>query len=171
MNRLLRNISFVVGVLTMPLISCGSGGVDPNAANANAGCESATADLLTETATMLPGRACQNCHKDGGQAPAADVRWTVSGTVYSSATAACNSGGVAGATVEILTASGSVQATLTTNAAGNFYTTQAVTFPLRARVKKGAMTAEMSTPQANGNCASCHAKPGVSGAPGRLYLQ
>ena len=60
---------------------------------------------------------------------------------------------------------------LINNAAGNFYTTQAVTFPLRARVKKGAMTAEMSTPQANGNCASCHAKPGVSGAPGRLYLQ
>lgn len=157
-------------VLSIQVGACG-GGPDPNAANANAGCEEAPADLLMSKETMLPGRVCLNCHREGGQATQPSLRWTIAGTVFSSASAGCNDGGVAGATVEILTQSGSVQLTLKTNAAGNFYSLTPVTFPLRARVSMaGKATQEMSTPQLSGSCASCHAKPGLSGAPGRLFI-
>ena len=161
------SIAFLLSALIAPFTGCG-GGVDPAAANAVAGCEAATSEQLAEGATMLPGRACMNCHKAGGQA--AEHPFSVAGTVYSSATANCNSGGVSGATVEILKMDGSVQLTLTTNAVGNFYSHDPVTFPLKARVKMGTKTQEMSGAQASGNCAQCHAKPGLSGAPGRIYL-
>jgi hypothetical protein len=162
------SLAFLLAALVGPLAACG-GGVDPVAANAVAGCEAASAASLMTGATMLPGRACQNCHKTGGQA--AERVFTVAGTVFAGFGDACDKGGVSGATVEILNASGSVQLTLTTNAVGNFYSESAVTLPLRARVKlAGKTTQEMSTPQQSGNCASCHAKPGISGAPGRIFI-
>lgn len=155
------------------LAACGgsSGGtVDVTKAAAGGGCETATAALLGENETMLPGRLCGNCHRAGGQA--AEEIWTVSGTVYSNpATTTCNSGGVSGAKVEILNAAGAVQFTLTTNSAGNFYSKQAVTFPMRARVTANGKTLEMATAQTSGNCASCHQVPSTGGAPGRVYIQ
>ena len=163
------SIAFLLAAVVSPLAGCG-GGIDPVAANAVAGCETATADQLVAGATMLPGRACGNCHKAGGQA--AEHIFTVAGTVYSNPMGSCNSGGVANATVEILKMDGSVQMTLTTNAVGNFYSHDPVMFPLKARVKAtGKTTLEMAGAQSSGNCASCHAKPGLSGAPGRIYIQ
>lgn len=167
-KRMSLSFAFLLAALTGPLSACG-GGVDPAGANAVAGCEAASATALTTGASMLPGRACINCHKTGGQA--AEQPFTVAGTVFAGFGDACDKGGVAGATVEILNASGSVQLTLTTNAVGNFYSESMVTFPIRARIKAtGKTTQEMSTPQQSGNCATCHAKPGLSGAPGRLYI-
>lgn len=166
-KRMSYSIAFLLSAVLAPIAGCG-GGVDPASANAVAGCEAATSDQLAAGATMLPGRACMNCHKAGGQA--AEHVFTVAGTVFSSATGNCNSGGVAGATVEILKADGSVQLTLTTNAVGNFYSHDPVMLPLKARVKQGAKVQEMSNPMSNGNCAQCHAKPGLSGAAGRIYL-
>ena len=162
------SIAFLLSAVLAPMAGCG-GGVDPVAANAVAGCEAATSEQLAEGATMLPGRACINCHKTGGQA--AEHLFSVAGTVYASATGNCNTGGISGATVEILKMDGSVQLTLTTNAVGNFYSHDPVTLPLKARVKMGTKVLEMSGAQASGNCAQCHAKPGLSGAPGRIYLQ
>jgi hypothetical protein len=150
--------------------SSGSGSVDPVAAGATAGCETASTALLATEPTMLPGRACLNCHSASGSASDSDVRWTVAGTVYSSAGALCNSGGVAGATVEILKSDGSVQATLTTNSAGNFYTLAPIQFPMRARVTLGTKKVEMAGLQTSGNCATCHAQPASGGAPGRIYI-
>lgn len=161
------SLAFLLAALVGPFAACG-GGVDPVAANAVAGCEAASATALTPGATMLPGRACINCHKTGGQA--AERIFSVAGTVYAGFGDACDKG-IAGATVEILNASGTVQLTLTTNAVGNFYSESPITLPLRARVKAaGKTTQEMSTPQQSGNCASCHAKPGISGAPGRIFI-
>lgn len=167
MTKMRRTLSSLALVL---LAACGGGKVDPTAANANAGCETATDALLKEDGDMLPGRACNNCHKAGGQASESDVRWTVAGTVYGSATSMCNSGGIAGAKVEILNMDGSVQFSLTTNAAGNFYTTQAVKTPLRAKVTKDGKSQEMFGGRTTGNCASCHRIPGTDGATGRIYL-
>jgi len=167
-KRTSLSFAFLLAALIGPLAGCG-GGVDPVAANAVAGCEAASATALTTGDNMLPGRACLNCHKTGGQA--SEEVFTVAGTVFAGFGDACDKGGVAGATVEILNASGSVQLTLTTTASGNFYSRSPVTFPIRARIKAtGKTTQEMSTPQQSGNCASCHAKPGLSGAPGRLYI-
>lgn len=150
--------------------ACGGSKVDPVAANAGAGCETATASLLEENETMLPGRACNNCHKAGGQADESDVRWTVAGTVFGSMTAMCNTGGVSGAKVDILTMDGTVQFSLTTNAVGNFYTTQAVKLPLRAKVTKNGKTQEMFGMPTTGNCASCHQVPGSQGTSGRIFI-
>jgi hypothetical protein len=162
------SLAFLLAAVLGPFSACG-GGVDPVGANAVAGCEAASAAALMTGESMLPGRACLNCHKTGGQA-SGEV-FTVAGTVFAGFGDACDKGGIAGATVEILNASGSVQLTLTTNSVGNFHSTSPVTFPLRARVKAaGKTTQEMSTPQQSGNCASCHAKPGISGAPGRIFI-
>lgn len=162
------SFAFLLAAALGSFSACG-GGVDPVGANAVAGCEAASAAALVTGDTMLPGRACLNCHKTGGQA--AEAPFTVAGTVFAGFGDACDKGGVAGAKVEILNASGSVQLTLTTNSVGNFYSSANVTLPLRARVSvAGKTTQEMSTPQQSGNCASCHAKPGISGAPGRIYI-
>lgn len=171
MTMMRRTLSLLASLI---LASCGGGGggstVDPVAAAATAGCETAAATQLAVGDNMLPGRACNNCHKAGGQAAEADARWTVAGTVFGSPTSMCNSGGVAGAKVEILDKDGKVQVTLTTTSSGNFFTTQAVTFPVRARVSKDGKTQEMFGPRMSGNCASCHQIPAVQGAPGRIYL-
>lgn len=148
---------------------CGKESVDPAAAQSLAGCESPSGQALAAGPLMLPGNACLNCHKQGGQASEGDVRWSVAGTVFGSATAACSTG-LSGVTVEILRQDGSVQLTLTTNETGNFYASSAVTLPLRARVKKGTMVREMAGIQQSGNCASCHSNPGTGGAPGRIFL-
>ena len=95
----------------------------------------------------------------------------MSGTVFGSSSASCNTGGVAGVKVEIFEgASTTAKLTLTTNAAGNFRSSQAVTFPIRARISKDGKTQEMFGMMATGNCASCHQNPGLSGAPGRIFL-
>jgi hypothetical protein len=136
---------------------------------ANAGCEAPTPANLETGATMLPGRVCEDCHTQNGQSP---LVWTASGTVFNHPTDPCDPGGVAGVTVEILDAAGTVQATLTTNQAGNFYTgdTQ-LSFPIRARIfGPDGTRQEMQNAQPTGACASCHQVPSPAGAPGRITL-
>ncbi|MCS6913574.1 MAG: hypothetical protein RMK29_14105 [Myxococcales bacterium] len=159
-------------LLSLALVACGQGGggyvVDEVAAMATANCEASTSALRAPNAEMLPGRICGACHRAGGQAD--HHIWTVAGTVYGSPSASCNSGGLAGVKVEILKMNGSVQATLTTNRVGNFFTSQPIEFPIRVRLSKDGKMAEMISPQRTGACASCHQNPGLSGAPGRVYL-
>ncbi len=169
MGRLRRMVPILFSLLLLPAFGCG-GAVDPDAARATAGCEPATSAELAESTTMLPGRACLNCHTQGGQAGDADVRWTAAGTVFGSINAACNTGGIPGVTVDILDAAGKTQISLTTNAAGNFFTLAPLTFPLRARLSKNGKTQEMAELQVTGNCHSCHAQPPANTAPGRLFL-
>jgi cytochrome c553 len=159
--------------LALALAACGNPGggktVDELAAGAAANCEPSTTALKATGENMLPGRICGNCHRAGGQA--ANFPWTVSGTIYGSTSASCNTGGLAGVKVEIFEgASMNAKLTLTTNSAGSFYSSQAVTFPIRARVSKDGKTQEMFGQMATGNCASCHQNPGLSGAPGRIFL-
>lgn len=157
-------------VSSLLLFTMGCEKADPDAAKSLAGCESPNAAQLALGPNMLPGNACLNCHRTGGQASEADALWSVAGTVYSSNTSGCGSGAVGSATVEILNADGSVQFKTTTNEVGNFFATTALKTPFRARVTKGSMMREMMTPQITGNCASCHAIPAAGGAPGRIFL-
>jgi mono/diheme cytochrome c family protein len=60
--------------------------------------------------------------------------------------------------------------TLTPNAAGNFFTAVAVTFPFRAKVTYQGRERIMVAAQSNGSCNACHTQNGASGAPGRITL-
>lgn len=91
---------------------------------------------------MLPGQDCLACH-DGAQA----LRWTVAGTWSR-----------AGATVTLADSRGRT-VTLTTNQVGNFYTSQALAFPLTARV--GGQ--QMPDPVTYGGCNRCHGSGGGGG--------
>ncbi len=108
--------------------------------------EEATETQTQAGATMLPGRVCGACHRSGGQAQ--NSPWTLAGTIYSDGSAKCNSPGQAGVTIQVLYTAddpmgryrkNDVQpgGTLTSNEAGNFYSTGFFVTPLRIRVFTG----------------------------------
>jgi hypothetical protein len=77
----------------------------------------------------------------------------------------CN--GVSGITVEITDANGQTRS-LPTNAAGNFFDTSPVSFPITARVLSGSKVLAMAGAKSSGDCNGCHTASGASGAPGRV---
>lgn len=163
----------VLALWGLLLAACGGNGIIVDlekVPTAKAGCEQPTMDQLLSNPLMLPGRNCQSCHVPSGQAAA--YRLIISGTVFKSLSSPCNTGGVGGARIEILDGETSrVQTTLTSNAAGNFYTTDPITFPFRARISKdGLAPREMTTPSSIGSCAACHQKEPKFGTEGILYL-
>jgi len=115
---------------------------------------------------MQPGNDCLACHVQGGKA--GEAAFTAAGTVYASPTAAANEG-IQGVDVVLTDSAGKV-VTLRTNSVGNFYTDEALAFPIRAELRQGANVAKMPIPMQNGGCASCHAQPPANGAPGRLFV-
>ena len=94
---------------------------------------------------MAPGENCMRsgCHGN----------FTLAGTVFPSATSSA-SAGIAGVSV-VVTDANNAQTTLTSNAAGNFYTSKTRALPLQSvsMVRNGTST-DMSSPE--GACASCH---------------
>jgi hypothetical protein len=121
-----------------------------------AGCETPAVGTVAQTnQTMLPGTDCGGCHSPDGQAT--NSPWTVSGTVFSSPTSACGSGGVSGLVVQVLDPTfvckqdsdcgygnctmgkcvpDVIQAngTLFTNSVGNFWSAASYSTPLTIRV-------------------------------------
>jgi hypothetical protein len=91
------------------------------------------------SALMAPGQDCTRCHP-----------FTVAGTVFDAA-----GNGVQGVDVVL----GGV--TLTSNAAGNFFTAGAVTLPARVELRRGGATVAAMPALAPGACNQCH---GVSQA-------
>ena len=89
------------------------------------------------SATMRPGENCLGCHS-----------FTAAGTVFASPS---SSTGVAGATVTL----GSV--VLTTNSAGNFFTSAALGFPLTATIATtGSTQSHAHSAGQTGACNTCH---------------
>lgn len=114
-----------------------------------------------ESPEMHPGMDCVGCHTSRGEGP----RFTVAGTVYGGPNAGDDCFGVAGLTVRLTGADGTV-AELPTNGAGNFTTRASVKAPYTAElVRAGAVVAKMQTPQSSGACNSCHQ---ANGSPGRI---
>ena len=107
-------------------------------------------------ALMSPGenRMRSGCHRN----------FTVAGTVFPSANSPA-SAGIAGVSV-VVTDATNAQFPLTSNAAGNFYTSQRMTLPLQSVyvVRNGTRTEMGSSP--DGACASssCHALGSSLGA-------
>ena len=105
-------------------------------------------------ATTLPfgnhnaGAACLSCHTGTGAAP----KWTIAGTIYTSSTGAAP---LAGATMIITDATGA-EIRLISASNGNFYTQQAVTFPVRVTASRCPDQRSMTSQQQSGNCNSCH---------------
>lgn len=112
---------------------------------------------------MHPGGDCIGCHSSRPFTPT----FTAAGTVYDDLDAAEDCAGTSGATVEITGADGKVLS-LTTNAAGNFHTSEPIALPYKIRVLRGDQENVMQTPQSTGACNSCHTQAGKNGAPGRV---
>jgi hypothetical protein len=97
------------------------------------------------------GNSCLTCH-DGVN----NVLWTVAGTVFQSAGSII---GVGGATVEVIDANNKVVRMVTT-AGGNFFTDEALVFPLRVRATScpadRAMPTQVTQGMGSCNAAGCH---------------
>ncbi|MFO0755993.1 MAG: hypothetical protein U0359_05860 [Byssovorax sp.] len=118
--------------------------------------------------SMHPGGECITCHAQG-EGP----NFAIAGTVMGATNDDTNCDGVSGVTVEITDKNGQV-IKLTSNSAGNFYSDEhggtSVAFPITAKITANGKTAAMTTPQSTGDCNTCHAAVGKSGAPGRLTV-
>ena len=114
---------------------------------------------------MHPGGNCIECHSSGGEGP----RYAIAGTVMNDSKDDTNCDGVSGVTVEITGANGQ-KITLTTNGAGNFFSSGSVPTPYTAKVISGGKTRAMSAAQTDLNCAGCHTAEGANGAPGRVFV-
>lgn len=121
-----------------------------------------------ESSLMHPGGDCISCHTREGEGP----RFAVAGSVSGAVDDEDDCRGVPEVQVELLDPDGQVFLTLQSNAAGNFFSSAALTgnTPFTARVTYQGRTREMSTPQTNGACMSCHTAEGTEGAPGRIFV-
>lgn len=113
---------------------------------------------------MTPGEDCLTCHSENGGART----FTVAGTVYDRFDARSDRG-LDGAEVVITDATGK-QLSLATNAAGNFYTDERLTFPIAAEVHRGDSVRRMGVRPPTGACSSCHNRPPTGGAQGRVFV-
>jgi hypothetical protein len=77
--------------------------------------------------------------------------------------------GLGGVTVDVVDANGTLE-TMTTNSAGNFYTTHTLAYPIHARIRTASGTREMVGAVPTGDCNSCHTRTGANDAPGRIAL-
>lgn len=116
-----------------------------------------------ESPQMHPGRDCIGCHTSGNEGP----HFTLAGTVYATLEEPDDCLGVAGVVVTITDAVDRT-VTLTSNHAGNFYTAQTLTMPIRAHLAFDGREAMMQAAQSTGACASCHTATGSAAAPGRI---
>lgn len=112
------------------------------------------------SATMRPGEDCLSCHSSGENA------FTLAGTVFGESSAAASTG-LSGVTVTITDKNGT-KVTLTSNAAGNFYTSRALAFPVNVEVQSGTAVAQMFSAADRGGCNGCHA---ASSSLGRVHVR
>ncbi len=114
---------------------------------------------------MHPGGNCVDCHRDEGEGPI----YSFAGTVYGAANLreANDCAGEEGATVK-LTGSDGNTITMTTNEAGNFFTTRKLSEPVTAEVTFEGTTSQMVTAVGDNDCNSCHTPNGREGAAGRI---
>jgi hypothetical protein len=115
-----------------------------------------------------PGQPCVLCHGTAG--PASTI-FSIAGTVFA---VQGQKAPAAGATVNLEDVNGH-PATITTNAAGNFYITASQwlpTFPIAVpSVTQGDKAQFMITHVArDGSCAACHTDPASTTSPGAIYM-
>ncbi len=116
---------------------------------------------------MVPGAACISCHSPGNlededrdEDEDEDELFTVAGTVFATS---LGGGGVSGVTVRVTDAGGAV-IEMSSNSAGNFFTSEAITFPVTAEVERGGEVLEMAASVESADCNTCHSCGGSAGA-------
>lgn len=139
--------------------SFGTGGTSVDGGGA---CSTGSTWKGGEGATMQPGGDCIGCHTSG-EGP----RFTLAGTVMGDYDDATGCNGIDGVQVHVTDANGTVR-TLTTNAAGNFFSTAAIAMPYTIELEYMGSARAMGAPQSTGDCVSCHTASGSGGAPGRI---
>lgn len=107
---------------------------------------------------MKPGEPCLSCHTSGGKA--SEERFTAAGTIFSDGS---GGSGLAGATITI-TGADSSQVTMTSNAAGNFFTEQSIAKPYTVMVTTETGSATMMSTATSGDCNGCHRSGGLAGS-------
>ncbi len=149
----LRALALASAAILLTLAACGGGSGGGGGGGSS-------------SATMRPG---ENCLASGCHAGSTTTTvFTAAGTVYASGSAAADQG-VGGVTVKITDVNHPVGSpiTLTTNGAGNFYTSVPIDFPSASvSLQSGSSTMGMSFSgagagnAAGGGCASCHVAGG-----------
>jgi hypothetical protein len=116
-----------------------------------------------------PGEDCLACHTDADTSPQPGApRWTAAGTLYVDPLAAADRG-FFGATVTLTDQAGKVVA-MRTGGTGNFFTAEALQFPVQVEVQAGGVVARMADAP-SGACNGCHAVPPSGSAPGRIFVR
>jgi hypothetical protein len=106
------------------------------------------------------GKDCLTCHNSGNTKGA--PHWFVAGTLYDSATGTTP---IAGATIELIDATGAKQQ-LVTAANGNFWTDQQVKFPVKVRASSCPDDSVMMQSDTSGACG----KTGCHDSTNRIHL-
>ncbi len=135
-------------------VDAGGGGGD---GGSNALCE--TAKTPRGDGRHNEGQGCLNAGGCHGATPGSTV-FTVAGTLYTTGAGAAPS---AGSTIILVDGAG-LEVKVVTSTNGNFYTSQAVTFPVTAKASLCPTTKAMTATAADGNCNSCHSPAGQAGA-------
>lgn len=107
---------------------------------------------------MMPGEPCLKCHSGNTDGP----RFGFAGTVYDSGDQGERCFGASGVTLVVKDADG-IEHSLTTNGAGNFFSTVVIPTPYTAWLVVDGAPVPMVTPQTNGDCNSCHRVGGAAG--------
>ena len=108
-----------------------------------------TAGLSSPSGNHNAGQECQGCHAPGGGAPT----FYLGGTLYNNVN---GSAAVAGATINITDAAGKKVKTISAQN-GNFWTTTALTFPIKVNASLCPTTLAMNgSVSGNGACNNCH---------------
>jgi hypothetical protein len=133
------------------------GGGDPTPDGGPAECEPAA--VTVPFGNHNAGAACLGCHTGQGAAP----RWTLAGTLYDSRDGTAP---ISAATILVVDAAG-VEHRLITASNGNFYTSAAITFPVRVTASKCPDAHSMGAQIGDGNCNGCHT---ANSSQGRIHL-
>lgn len=128
----------------------------------------------SEAPEMMPGHACIRCHAEVNAATGEGAPvFLFAGTVYPSGHEPDNCKGPFGATIVLYDSEGRT-INARSNSSGNFFyeaDPRAIWKPpFRAKIIYNRRERWMMTPQANGDCNTCHTQNGAEGAPGRIVL-
>lgn len=119
-------------------------------------------------ALMNPGADCLRCHTPAGIA--GSHPFTVGGTVYRTVSDD-SATGLAKATIELVDSQGKTL-TLRSNKAGNFFSTEKLSFPVAVEIQRDGATNRASVkagPCTSGGCNACHVLPTRGRPRGRLH--
>jgi hypothetical protein len=134
-----------------PMAPAPDGGAPAPAGDGGATPTACTPPQVTLKQSHYAGQECLTCHANGQNA---QLRWTIAGTLFQDTYGTVIRGG---ATVTVTDARGQV-VSMVTDSEGNFYTSQAVSFPITTSASACPSTKAMSEKVLTGSCNSgnCH---------------